>query len=448
MDNVNVRVLAFASAMALSNTQVQAESMFESVNRALVTNPEIQIRLNSADARMDEIAIAEAGYLPRVDLTGGIGYERSRNSTTLVNYTRGLSDTQYADRTRREASITATQMLFDGESTTQEVNRQKARKRSADAEVCIIAERVGLNAIASYIDVLRNRELVDNAQENLAEHERIVELIRKKTISGLSSEADIAQADGRLVLAKANLITSESTLRDAEATFRRVIGNIPESFQSPQSPSRLPVSLENALQVAGRKHPVLNLANADVSAAEAQYEATKSSFMPRVELALGATWGRDQDGSKGEVYDHTALVRVNYNIYKGGADTARKHQTSKLLSEALEVKNRALRQVEEEVRLAWIAVSYGQDRLVSLTDHVEYTRKSRDLYKKQFQAGLRTLLDMLDSQNEYFNAVNTMLTGGDDLLFNQYRLQQSMGSLLTSINAEMPARAPACTGRG
>ncbi|CAM3573155.1 TolC family outer membrane protein [Parendozoicomonas haliclonae] len=434
----SLKVSLLAAITASSASTAYAGTLLDSVNEALSTNPEILIRSSEVDARRFEVRGAKAGYLPSVDLRAGIGYENSRNSTTIGFYNAGEESDQDLNRTRRDASIVARQMLWDGSAVESEVDRQKARLSSAAQDLCTAAETVALSATEAYLNILRQQAFVDLTRENVDEHERLVELIRKQGAKGRSNDADIAQAESRMVLAQANLISAESVLRDVRTQYQRIVGNLPQSLTLPSAPAGAPISLDAALAQAIDNHPVLKLAAADIQAAEAQYEASKSSFLPRFELEVGADWNSDANGGKDDTYTHTAKVNMTYNLYSGGADSARKSQTSRLINEAVEVRNRALRQVEEEVRFAWIAVEYGEKRLRPLAEHVKQADLSRELYNKQFMIGNRTLLDLLDSQNEYFSARQSELNARFDLLFNNYRLLQSTGSLLTSVGASLP----------
>ncbi|MRI34140.1 type I secretion protein TolC [Endozoicomonas sp. OPT23] len=438
-------VRGLSVAVALATLQISgnanAGSLVESVNLALASNPEIAIRTSEASARRDEVRQAEAGYLPRVDLSAGIGFEDSRNATTLNDS--DLKD-KHAQRTRREGAITLRQMLFDGLRTKSAISQQAARHASAKADVCFISEDIALQAAQAYINVLRARRLVENGRVNLDNHERVVEKVRKKAKSGLGSDADLVQAQGRLVLAQANLISLEAAQGDAEAVYRKTVGNLPDSFDHPTSPSTVPGDLDVAMETAAGNHPGLKLAAADVEAAEALYKSSKSAYYPTFTAELGATWGKDQEGSKGTINDTTAMLRMNYNLYNGGADKARKSQTANLLNEAIEVKNRTHRQVDEEVRLAWVAVTFGQNRLDALAAHVRSAERTRDYYNQQFDLGTRTLLDLLDSQNEFFTAQSAYTNGQNDLMYNQYRLLRSTGSLLSSLNARLPNQAAHC----
>ena len=435
MKTLHIKGLALAISLA-STTAVQSDSLADVVNTALATNPDVLMRVVGADAVSDEVRQARAGYLPTVDLTAGVGYENSRNATTLARYP-NEHDKKHQNRTRREGAITARQIIFDGFATGSEVERQLARQEASDYEICSISEDIGLQATRAYTDVMVSDKLAENARANAREHERIVKLVKDRG-TDMGTEADIAQADSRLLLATANMIAAEARLRDSKAAYQRVIGNLPSSFVRPTMPGTLPASLDDALNRAGQNHPVMQITRADVEEAQAQYEASKSRFMPTLTAELGATWGKDQDGGKGTTYDHTAMLRMSYNLYNGGADKARKNQTSKLISEAMEVRNRAVRQIEEEVRLSWVAVDSGTTRLKQLTAHEINASKAVDLYKKQFENNSRTLLDLLDSQNEYFVAGNSRLQADYDLLYNKYRLLHSEGVLLKSMQATLP----------
>ncbi len=432
------RGLSCSAVMILSVTitqSAQSETLTAIVNKAIATNPEVLIRTNGANAKADEVRQARAGYLPEVNLTAGAGFENSRNATTIGRST--ITGRKDQNRTRREAAVTMRQVIFDGFATGSEVDRQLARQIASDYEVCAISEDIGLEATKAYTDVMRSQQLVANAESNLKEHKRIVELIRKRG-SDMGTDADVAQAESRLLLAQANLISTRSELRDSKASYQRIVGNLPSKYARPKAPATMPVNLDEALKQAMHSHPVMQITGADVDQAEAQYEASKSRFMPTFTAELGADWGKDENGGKGTNYNHTAMLRMSLNLYNGGADTARRSQTSKLINEAMEIRNRAIRQIQEEVRLAWISVDSGAARLNHLNAHEKNAKRAFGLYNQQFSAGSRTLLDLLDSQNEYFSAGNSRIRADLDLLYSQFRLLHSGGTLLKSLNADLP----------
>ena len=428
-----VQCLPILSLMAA--VSAHSETLTDAINTAIATNPNVLIRTTGADAKIDEVRQARAGYLPSINLTAGVGYENSRNATTIGR--EPVTGRKDQNRTRREAAITLRQIIFDGFATGSEVDRQLARKLAADYEVCATSEDIGLQATEAYTNVMKDKALAANAKANLEEHQRIVELIRKRGNS-MGTDADVAQAESRLLLAHANLISAEATLRDSKTTYQRVVGNQPSQYVRPNAPANMPNSMDDAIAQAMDLHPVMHITMADVDQSKAQYEASKSRFMPTLAAEIGADWGKDQNGGKGNTYNHTAMLRMSFNLYNGGADKARKSQTSKLINEAMEVRNRAVRQIKEEVSLAWVAVDSGSARLQQLVAHEKNAKRALGLYQEQFKAGSRTLLDLLDSQNEYFTAGNSKVRADFDQLYSQYRLLHSEGVLLGSLKATLP----------
>jgi len=202
--------------------------------------------------------------------------------------------------------------------------------------------------------------------------------------------------------------------------------------------SSLPASSDEALKIALANHPTLKSAEADVAATEAQHRAAKSTFYPRVDLELGATNNDDLDGVNGKDNDATAMLRLRYNLFSGGRDKARSEQTAYLINSAKDVRDRTQREVVESEQLSWNAYIVAKDQLEPQKTHVESSEQARDAYRKQFDISQRTLLDVLDSENEVFVSRTAYLNGKYTVAYAQYRILASMGRLLETLNVALP----------
>jgi len=412
-------------------------SLESAVSKALASNPDIFIQVNERLARDEEVKRAKAGYLPTLDLNAGIGSERSRNATTRA------SGNTYRNLTRQEGSVSARQMLFDGFATRSEVERQKARVSSTAYTVQGVAEDTALDATEAFLNLLRNDTLLKLAQENLDAHKRSYDQIKIRSDAGVGRRADLEQISGRLALANSNLIAAQSNYDDGLTTYMRVIGELPVG--TPLKPVKqndgLPSSKDNAIQQAIDKHPTLKSAVADVEAAMAQHRASRNTFYPRFDLELSQSWNNDLDGQLGTNNDSQAMVRMRYNLLNGGGDAARKRQTAHLIDAAKEVRNRTFRQVKETMRLSWNAFDATERQLVYLDQHVKATIRTRDAYQKQFNIGQRTLLDLLNAENELFQAKQSYISADFDNLFSRYRIFNAQGGLLKTLNIALPEEA-------
>ena len=409
----------------------------QAVKQAITSNPDILIQVNERRSRNEEVERAKAGYLPTLDLNAGIGTERSENSST-----RGAGRNSIT-LTRREASLSARQMLFDGFATKNEVERQQARVSSTAFTVQGVAGNTALDATEAYLNLLRNETQLKLAEENLEAHKRSFDQIKIRSDAGVGRRADLEQISGRLALANSNLIAAQSNYDDAKTGYIRIVGELPVGtlIKPTTQQYSMPTTRDDAIKQAIAKHPTLKSAVADVEATLAQHRASRNTFYPRFDLELSQSWNNDLDGQIGSNNDSQAMVRMRYNLLNGGGDLARKRQTAHLIDEAKEVRNRTYRQVIETMRLSWNAFAATRQQLIYLDDHVKATIRTRDAYQKQFNIGQRTLLDLLNAENELFQAKQSYISADFDNIFSHFRILNAEGELLQSLDIDLPKEA-------
>jgi adhesin transport system outer membrane protein len=422
----------FAFGLALSPA-VLAENLKEVVQQTISTNPEIQVFINDRLARDQEVRQARSGYYPEINLNAGIGYEWTDNPTTSPDD---------EELTRKEASLELRQMLFDGFATRSEVQRQQARVNSAAHKISEIAEKTALRTIEVYLELIKQNQLLSLAEENLKAHQRIFDQIERRSESGVSRKADFDQISGRLALAESNTVASKNNVMEAEANYIRVVGQKPVKLeQSSIAQGMIPANVEDAVATAIGNHPTLQSALSDVDAAMAQHEAAKHAYYPRFDFELGRTWNEDIDGVKGNNEDLTAMIRMRWNLFRGKHDEARREETALLINEAKEIRNNAIRQAEEGVRLSWASYQSTKAQLAFLEKHMAASKQTRKAYAKQFDIGQRSLLDLLDTENEVFESSKAFLTAEYTNQFAQYRILAGMGKLLDSLEVGSPAES-------
>jgi adhesin transport system outer membrane protein len=226
----------------------------------------------------------------------------------------------------------------------------------------------------------------------------------------------------------------QNNLQDAVSNFYGVVGYLPESSTMTRpSPMTLTDKLESSLQIAFDNNPQLKSADADIEAAQAQYRASKSSFYPTLTLEGDRTYNEDIDGVEGVNEDWVIALRLRYNIYRGGGDSARKSQTADLIGEAQEIRATTKRQVEEGLRLSWSAFDFTSQQIEFLTSYVESVVATREAYLKQFKIGKRSLLDLLNTENEVLDAKSSYLNTDYDRMLAQFRVVRAEGNLTSRL---------------
>ncbi len=417
----------------LCTPSVQAVTLDEAIRTSLTTNPEVRIAIHERLARDQAIVQARGNYLPTLDLVVDAGRERSDNVSTRSRTGGDIT------LTRREFEIQATQRLFDGYATKNEVERQTARIESAAHAVMDVSERTALRVVDVYLEVLRRQELLRLSEKNLEAHLSIQDQIRLRAEAGVGRGSDLDQIDSRVALAKANVLADEFNLRDAESNYLRVVDALPIDLARPTAPTDyLPSSLPDAEATAIANHPVLRIADADVDATVAQQKTARNAYYPQFDMQWKFGLGEDLDGIEGDDDELSLLVRARWNLYRGGSDQARVRETAFFVDQAKDIRNRARRQVVESVRLSWVAHEAATARLAPLKRRVVSTEKTRDAYKKQFNIGQRALLDLLDTENEVTDARRTYWNAGIDGQIAQYRVLTGVGRLLQSLDIPPP----------
>lgn len=413
---------------------LQAQTLEEAVTQTLMTHPKVKESFHLYQSRQYDQDAAFAGYLPTLDAGAGIGYEYTNSPGTRDGGPR-------ADKTltRKEAGLSLRQMLFDGFKTPSNVGRTQAEADAQRYALLSDAENIALRVAEVYLDVLRQDEILELSRRNLETHEQIFSDIRRRTDSGVGSSADFTQIQGRVARAYSNMTAAENNLRDAQSRFIALVNQVPEDLRQPQPDANyMPSTVDDALMQAQENHPTLVSASFDVEAARYQHNDAKSGFYPNISLELDKNWDDDIDGVRGHHDDFTAMVRMRYNLFNGGADVARSRSTSALEMQAKDIQMNAHRQVGEGIRLAWAAYESLGRQKDFLRQHVEASYNTVDAYKKQFSLGSRTLLDVLNTENELFEARRSYIQAEYDQLVAEYRLMNATGQLLEALRFTQP----------
>ncbi|HEY6611789.1 MAG TPA: TolC family outer membrane protein, partial [Pseudomonas sp.] len=431
-----MRFLAvFPLALAVS-LSAHGQTLSEAMQSALEVHPEIQAGIHARLSVEEQMKAAKGGYLPQVDLLAGYGRENTDSPGTRGN----AHDTETL--TRGESSLRLQQMLFDGFATSGEVGRQRATVNARAYELLGSSEQTALRVAEVYLDVLRREALVRLAEDNLRSHERIYDQIRLRSERGVGRMADLDQAEARLAQARNNLLTEQVNLSDAQVNYFSVVGRNPSELTQPSTLSgQLPTSLQDAREELLSNNPLLSSAQSDVQAAEHQYAVAKSTFYPRFDAELSRSADNNIDGSTGHQNEWRAMLNMRYNLFAGGSNKADLQSKAYQINQTMDIRNNALRVLNEDLGLAWNALDNARQQLPIAQQYVDYSTRVRTSYQKQFTLGDRTLLDLLDSENELFTASRRLEDVRYTERFTQYRIKAITGTLLKSQGVVAPIAA-------
>ncbi len=412
---------------AMTHAQAVAPgSVAEAAQKAINNNPEVTARLNAVRAAANEADVARGGYRPRIDLSGEVGRTSDR-ITSRFPQSDSFSTTGLA--------LSANQVLWDGMSTRKEVERLGHTRLTRYFEFLSATEDTALEAARAHIDVQRYRKLVSLAEDNYVQHKYAFDQLQSKYKAGVGRGVDSEQANARLALAESNLTTEVANLHDVSARYLRVVGDAPAGKLSPTSGLERGLGSSNseAVNQALARHASISAAVENMRAVQAQTTTQESAYQPKVEARLRSGLGHNFDGVQTQKRDTTAQLVLNWNLYNGGADQARVRQYTDLINQAADQRDKACRDVRQTAAIAFNDIKKLKDQMGALERNVQAIEKARDAYRQQFDIGQRSLLDLLNSENELYTARRAYANAEADLQLAYARTQAAKHGLVSTL---------------
>jgi len=405
------------------------------VQKAINANPEVTARFNAYRASADAVDAARGGYYPRLDLNANGGRARDRIDGRTP---------ESQSMTRTGASLTLTQLLWDGLATRNDVGRLSHERLARYFEVVDITEQTALEAARTYYDVLRYRRLVQLAEDNFVQHQAAYNQIQSRFKAGVGRGVDLEQAGARVALAESNLNTEISNLHDVSARYQRLVGEVPPASlpQPADFKAGLPPTANAAADEAIRRSPAISATVESLRAARVLVSVRESSYQPKLEARLRGGAGRNLDGVRDQRNDSTAEIVLNWNLFNGGADVARVRQQANLVNQAADLRDKACRDVRQTVSIAYNDTRKLVDQLTYLDRNTIAISKARDAYRQQFDIGQRSLLDLLNSENELYTALRSYANAEYDLSIAYLRTHAAIHQLAPTLGLMRPDTAP------
>ena len=441
----SVAVTAVAAALLTGGTEgAVATTLQEAISIAVSSHPTVQKARARKRATEQDIDEARAEYLPSVDATGDVGYEYTDNYFTR-NEGGGGGGTE--EKLRNMFGGEIRQNLFQGFGTVNRTRSAQERVSSANHNLMDAQQAIGLRAAVSFLEVLRGRHVVNLAQQNVASHVQVRDDIKFKAQKGRSDSGDFNQAESRLALARTRLTQARGQLRDAETGYLEVVGQTPGTLETPRPPyESIPSNIDLAVAAAEDSNPALLAALDNVNAREFEARAKREPYYPKFGIKVGGRRGHDVNGVNGDDNAFSALLVMDYNLYRGGGDLARHRRAIEQTSEARQREAEIRRQVQEQMRIEYTGLLTARENLPISESRAQAAAQVVSAYLQQFELGQRSLLDVLDVVSELFQANVGVVNTDTEMMRASYRVLATAGTLLSTLNVTTDT-ASAWSGR-
>ena len=295
-----------------------------------------------------------------------------------------------------------------------------------------------LEFMRSYIDTLRYRQLSEYAKTNYVTHKQLFDKIKERVDAGVARRVDLEQASGRLALAEANLLTEMTNLHDVTARMQRLLGELPPATL--EQPDFYKTGAEpttaDALRAAYVKNPDILSTIEDIQATKNEVKTKEAKYLPRLDLQARKNLGTSNDGRNSTSSADLLELTMNFNLFNGFSDQSAVSQTIEKLNTANDIRDKACVDTRQLVTIAYNDITQLKEQLGYRYAHQQSIENAREAYRKQFDIGQRTLLDLLDTENEYFQAKRAYSNTDYDYQTAYARLYGAQGELLNKIGAQ------------
>ena len=416
-----VSALAFASA-----AKADMFSLNDALAVAYETNPQLDAERAAQRATDEGVAEANGGWRPSVNAGGSYGSERIEIG--------GIPGSFNAHPL--QGQITVSQPIFRGGRTFAEVSRAKALDRAGRALLTDVEQQVLLAAVTAYMDVVRDTAIVDLNQHNVEALRKQLDATKKQFEVGELTRTDVAQSQARLSGAEAGLVTAQGQLAISRANFLRVIGRAPESLDTASPLPSLPGTADDALNAALKLNPGLIAAQENEHAADYAVDDTAGAMLPQLSVVGQYQYSRDSfstgigsSSGAGTIRSTAVLGELTVPIYQGGADQAGLRQAKQLHSQAQLDAVNAERLTREGVSAAWEAFRSAKSAIDSNQASVKANELAFEGVSKEQQVGSRTILDVLNAEQELLNSQVAVVSSERDAEVAAYQLLAATGQL-------------------
>lgn len=402
---------------------VHAETLRGALSAAYKFNPDIEAERSNLRATDEDVARANSGYRPYLSARADLGAVDTKT-------TRDGGPTTRNGRTPGGYQLSLNQNLFDGFRTTNSVNAAEANVRAGRAALRTTEQAVLLQAVTAYMNVVRDQAIIRLRENNVLVLTKNLKATEDRFSAGEVTRTDVAQSSARRARSVSALDLARANLKTSRANYERVIGSPPSNLSAANVPDRfLPKSVSDAQDRATTDAPSVVAALYLEQSARYNVEQVWGELLPS--LSLNGNY--NDRFEPGEGIDRTQSTSVTGTltvpIYAGGAVRARVRQAKHLHIRRIQLVAQARTQAREAAVSSWAVLEAARAQVRSDNAQVEANRIALAGVREEEKVGQRTLLDVLDAEQELLDSQVGLVTTQRDQIVSAYSLISATGRL-------------------
>ncbi len=432
-----------AALLLAASLPAGAETLKEALTAAYLYNPTLKAARAGLRSTDNGVALAKSGYRPTVTAQAQAGFEDIRTRMA------GSLPPSAANATGRPRSVQVAfqQNVFDGFSTYNNVKGAEALVEAGREELRAAEIAVLLNTATAYMNVVRDQAIVRLRKNMVKVLQEQLLATQKRHRIGEVTNTDLAQARAAVAQAKAGLSIAQGTLYGDQALFTQYTGHPPGALKDPGPPSKLlPKSLEAALAIAEAENPGILAAIFRERAQAHQVKQAKGQLLPAVAGSGSYTKSKEVgDPTVTQLDDIQVSATLTVPIYEAGRVSAQVRQAAETLSQRRQEIAGQHDAARAQLASQWGLIVAAKGNIAAGRSAAEAAKTAEQGVRSEEKFGQRTILDVLNAEQQCLNAEVNLVSFQRDLVVATYGVLAAMGRLTAydlALQAELydPAR--------
>jgi outer membrane protein len=415
-------LLAGAALVGLA-APAGAETLREALAKAYASNPTLTGQRAAQRATDENVPIARSNGIPGVNATGSV----------VDNFLQANNNFANPERTASGA-LNFSVPIYQGGAVKNAVRAAETRVDAGRATLRGTEASTFTNVVAAYMNVIRDEAITSLNQQNVRVLEVNLRASRDRFQVGDLTRTDVAQSEARLALARAQLQQAEAQLISSRETYIQIVGTPPVALEEPPALPNLPNSPNGAVSIALNNNPNLIAARRQADATRYDVNVARANRLPRVSIVAGPNYFNYlQTLPAGSPLPNSgtaasAGVQLNLPLFQGGRPAAQVRQAEALRGQSLENVTAAERAVIAQARSAYAVWQSSQQVIASSETAVNANKLSLEGVRAENSVGTRTILDILNAEQELLNSQVTLVSARRDAYVAGFALLAAMGN--------------------
>ena len=414
-----------------------ADTIEAALVRAYQGNPQLNAQRALVRSTDENVPQALSGYRPKVNLTATAGAQYNDTTSVLgTNVATGqaIRNRSHAEEAPRSVGITATQTLYNGQQTANQVRTAESQVSSAREGLRVLEQNILLTAATSYMDYLRDSAIVEVQRSNVRVLEQTLKQTRDRFNVGEVTRTDVAQSEAQLAAGRTQLATAEANLTTTRSKFRQIIGNEPADLAPGAPVDRFfPASLPAAVELSLIENPNVTAAMFGVDVNYLQVKIKEGALLPTLTLQASAQQAYEQQLTVQKSFTAQAVAQLTVPIYQGGVEYALIRQSKENLAQQRLNLDTTRDQTRANTVTAWGQLVSGKAQVISAQAQVTASEIALNGVREEAKAGQRTTLDVLNAQQTLVNARIALVTAQHDRVVASYGVLSAVGRLSPQV---------------